>query len=74
MSQPTDRFSRAMAGIDAFNARDPNRLEVAGKSVAKELYYGQRMSHWLIGEPGWEDVAAAVLDWLNDFETKSKTR
>lgn len=48
MSQPADRFSRAMAGIDAFNSRDPNRFDVAGKSVAKELYYGQRMSHWLI--------------------------
>ncbi len=22
------------------------------------------MSHWLPGEPGWEDVAATVLDWL----------
>lgn len=47
MSQPSDRFSRAVAGIDAFNSRDPNRLEIAGESVAKELYYGQRMSHWL---------------------------
>jgi hypothetical protein len=24
------------------------------------------MSHWLIGEEGWEDVAALVLDWLRD--------
>ncbi len=23
-----------------------------------------RMSHWLIGEPGWEDVAQACLDWV----------
>jgi pimeloyl-ACP methyl ester carboxylesterase len=23
------------------------------------------MSHWLIGEPGWETVAAACLDWLS---------
>jgi pimeloyl-ACP methyl ester carboxylesterase len=22
------------------------------------------MSHWLPGEPGWEDVAALCLDWL----------
>jgi hypothetical protein len=47
MSQPTDRFTRAMAGIDAFNSRDPNKLEIEGKSVAKELHYGRRMSHWL---------------------------
>jgi pimeloyl-ACP methyl ester carboxylesterase len=22
------------------------------------------MSHWLLGEPGWEDVAETVLRWL----------
>jgi non-heme chloroperoxidase len=24
-----------------------------------------RMSHWLLGEPGWEDVAGTALDWLS---------
>ncbi len=24
------------------------------------------MSHWLLGEPGWEDVAARVLRWLGE--------
>jgi hypothetical protein len=24
------------------------------------------MSHWLVGEPGWEDVARIVLRWLAD--------
>jgi|HubBroStandDraft_2_1064218.scaffolds.fasta_scaffold23647_2 non-heme chloroperoxidase len=23
-------------------------------------------SHWLIGEPGWEDVAARAMDWLDE--------
>ena len=23
------------------------------------------MSHWLVGEPGWEDVAGACLRWLD---------
>jgi pimeloyl-ACP methyl ester carboxylesterase len=23
-----------------------------------------QMSHWLVGEPGWEEVAALALDWL----------
>ncbi|MCR5873592.1 alpha/beta hydrolase [Phenylobacterium sp. J426] len=23
-----------------------------------------QMSHWLVGEPGWDDVAALALDWL----------
>jgi hypothetical protein len=47
MSETNDKFARAMAGIDAFNSGDPNRLTVDGQSVAKELYYGRRMSHWL---------------------------
>ena len=24
-------------------------------------------SHWLIGEPGWEEIAAVALDWLEDL-------
>jgi hypothetical protein len=24
------------------------------------------MSHWLIGEEGWEDVAGQTLAWLDD--------
>lgn len=24
------------------------------------------MSHWLVGEPGWDDVAARILRWLAD--------
>jgi hypothetical protein len=47
MSETNDKFARAMAGIDAFNSGDPNRLTVDGQSVAKELHYGRRMSHWL---------------------------
>ena len=47
MAQATDRLSRAIAGIDGFNAGDPNRVQIAGQAIAKELYYGQRMSHWL---------------------------
>ncbi len=30
------------------------------------------MSHWLIGEPGWEDVAAACMDWLAAMEQKRR--
>ncbi|WP_309089624.1 alpha/beta hydrolase [Phenylobacterium sp.] len=27
-----------------------------------------QMSHWLIGETGWEDVAALALDWLGNLD------
>jgi pimeloyl-ACP methyl ester carboxylesterase len=26
------------------------------------------MSHWLVGEPGWESVAQTCLDWITDLE------
>jgi hypothetical protein len=47
MPPADDSFSRAIAAIDDFNAGDPNRLKIDGQSIAKELYYGRRMSHWL---------------------------
>jgi hypothetical protein len=38
------------------------------RQVAKRLGGDYRempgMSHWLPGEPGWEAVAGAILDWL----------
>jgi non-heme chloroperoxidase len=30
-------------------------------------------SHWLIGEPGWEDVAKLALDWLEDLAADKAT-
>lgn len=32
--------------------------------VNGEVRVFREMSHWLIGEPGWEEVADACLDWL----------
>jgi pimeloyl-ACP methyl ester carboxylesterase len=29
------------------------------------------MSHWLMGEPGWNEVAAAVLDWASETVSPS---
>jgi pimeloyl-ACP methyl ester carboxylesterase len=40
----------------------------AGRQVAErlggEFEMLPGMSHWLVGEPGWQDVAERVLDWL----------
>ncbi|MDR2240455.1 MAG: DUF4202 domain-containing protein [Zoogloeaceae bacterium] len=41
------RLTDACAKFDAFNAEDPNRVTVDGRSVPKELDYAQRMTHWL---------------------------
>jgi pimeloyl-ACP methyl ester carboxylesterase len=35
-------------------------------SADVEVFAG--MSHWLIGEPGWEDVARTCLDWIGRQE------
>ncbi|NMP29952.1 DUF4202 domain-containing protein [Thalassotalea sp. M1531] len=37
-------FEQVIAQIDAINSQDPNNEIVEGKSIAKELIYGQRMT------------------------------
>ena len=47
MTDP-DRFTAALAAVDAANAEDPNRVTGDdGRPVASELLYGRRMSRWL---------------------------
>ena len=47
MSDLSPRFDEVIAAIDSTNARDPNRVEVAGRLAPAELVYGQRMSETL---------------------------
>ncbi|MCP5412448.1 MAG: alpha/beta hydrolase [Alphaproteobacteria bacterium] len=35
-----------------------------GARATNEVLPG--MGHWLIGEPGWEEMAARVLSWLDE--------
>jgi hypothetical protein len=42
-----NRLDAALAGIDAANSADPNRVMVDGTQVPAELVYGQRMSAML---------------------------
>lgn len=42
------RFKNTIKDIDAVNAQDPNQEMVNGKSIAKELIYGIRMSEMLM--------------------------
>lgn len=41
------RLQAVLASIDAANGEDPSLVNVEGRSVARELLYGQRMSGWL---------------------------
>jgi hypothetical protein len=42
-----NRLDAALAGIDAANSADPNRVAIDGTEVPAELVYGQRMSAML---------------------------
>jgi hypothetical protein len=44
MSNADPRLATAIDAIDAANARDPNQVEVDGRTAPGELVYGQRMS------------------------------
>ena len=53
-------------------AGDADRIVPAGVCATNARRYGQRCdyrvypehAHWILGEPGWERVAAGSLDWL----------
>ena len=52
----------AVGGRDSVNPLATVR-QTASKAGA-ELKIYDAMSHWLIGEPGWDGVAADVLAWV----------
>jgi pimeloyl-ACP methyl ester carboxylesterase len=42
----------------------PATARAVAERIGAELRVTPDMSHWLPGEPGWERVAAQVLDWI----------
>jgi pimeloyl-ACP methyl ester carboxylesterase len=42
----------------------PATVSETARRIGAELQVMPQMSHWLIGEPGWQDVAGACLGWL----------
>lgn len=44
----------------------PATVRQTAERIGARFHCLPGMSHWLIGEEGWEDVAALVLDWLRD--------
>jgi pimeloyl-ACP methyl ester carboxylesterase len=47
----------------------PQTVRETAKRVGAKLQVMPQMSHWLIGEPGWRDVADLSLAWLADAES-----
>jgi pimeloyl-ACP methyl ester carboxylesterase len=53
-------------GRDALNPASTAGVLVRRFPPAQaEMQVFPAMSHWLVGEPGWEEVAGAALDWLD---------
>jgi pimeloyl-ACP methyl ester carboxylesterase len=42
----------------------PNTAKAIAERIGATLKVMPGMSHWLVGEPGWDGVAAATLNWL----------
>jgi pimeloyl-ACP methyl ester carboxylesterase len=44
----------------------PATVRETAKRLGAQVQVMPEMSHWLIGEPGWRDVADLCLGWLAD--------
>jgi pimeloyl-ACP methyl ester carboxylesterase len=49
-------------GLDAIHP--PATIRATSSRLGGETRVFPDMSHWLVGEPGWERVAEACLDWI----------
>jgi len=44
----------------------PNTARATAERIGAQLQVMPQMSHWLLGEPGWDQVAEATLRWLKE--------
>jgi pimeloyl-ACP methyl ester carboxylesterase len=44
----------------------PTTARAVADRIGAEFRIAQGMSHWLLGEPGWERVAGQTLDWISE--------
>jgi pimeloyl-ACP methyl ester carboxylesterase len=63
----------AMVGADDA-IHPPATVRATARRIRGETLEFPGMSHWLVGEPGWEDVAGACLDWIDGLETRRAER
>lgn len=43
----------------------PETVRQTAERIGATFRLRQGMSHWLLGEPGWKDVAAEAMNWLD---------
>jgi pimeloyl-ACP methyl ester carboxylesterase len=49
----------------------PATVKQTAARLSADFQVFNEMSHWLVGEPGWEAVAQACLDWLPASKRKA---
>ena len=49
----------------------PATVRQTAKKYGASVQVFDAMSHWLVGEPGWEDVAHACLSWLDEAKANA---
>jgi pimeloyl-ACP methyl ester carboxylesterase len=45
----------------------PSTGQATAERIGATYRQMPEMSHWLLGEPGWQDVAAHTMDWLSEI-------
>ena len=50
-------------GLDLIHP--PITVRQTAARLSGEIIVFEKMSHWLIGEPGWEEVAEVCIGWLD---------
>lgn len=55
-------------GLDAIHPA--GTVRATAHRIGGETLELPGMSHWLVGEPGWEDVAGACLDWIGAISAR----
>ena len=55
-------------GLDAIHP--VATVRATARRIGGETLVFEGMSHWLVGEPGWQAVAGACLDWISDLSAR----
>jgi hypothetical protein len=48
MGATGERFEKTIAKIEAENARDPNQVLIGGEQLPREIFYGRRLTEWVL--------------------------
>jgi pimeloyl-ACP methyl ester carboxylesterase len=59
------RAPALVVGGENDRVHPPSTVTQVAIRTGAELRIMDGMSHWLVGEPGWRDVARACLEWLS---------